>query len=167
MRRSGGLKLNPSWSDRDTVRSLSQGSSLDVGHQPSDITAATMSGPSREAAREYSPRRKPWVQSRTRASPEGAKGTSIQRVLPPKPPNQIHHHRQQHTHQYGSRQRKIKRTIFSAINNVPRQSPQRNIRASQKHEHEPQANDDRPTYHQNFPQIAHADSLNRPLCPSG
>jgi hypothetical protein len=32
---------------------------------------------SREAAPEYSPRRKPWVNSRTRASPEGAKETAL------------------------------------------------------------------------------------------
>src|SRR6266849_8433056 len=76
MRRSRGLKLNPSWSAEAIAVEFTASGKAEGSRQHSALgiqPAWGMAVFSREAAQERSPRRKPWVQIVRRSSPGRAK----------------------------------------------------------------------------------------------
>ena len=77
----------------------------------------------------------------------------------PEPSHYIQHQRQQHTHDNRSRQGKIEGRVFPAIENVARQSPQREIRPAQHHEYEPGCGNCKPENEEHLPDVGHAYSL--------
>src|SRR6266576_203345 len=80
-------------------------------------------------------------------------------LLPLESPNHVQHHRKHHAQQNRSGQRKIKRRVLAAIDDVPGKSTEWNIHPAEQHQHQPANYQDQSKEQQQFAQIRHRFSL--------
>src|SRR5580704_2768426 len=112
-----------------------------------DLSDASARGDSEAYTREDAGQR---LAAKQTATPQVKKRKSS-----PPSANQIKQNRKHHTHHHRSSQRKINRRILSAIQKVPRQPPQRQVRPPDQHQHNPHRHDHCPQPDQQLTQLSH------------